>query len=61
MDDLQSQIDSKDLNTYENIVNLGADQEVDEEQFINVNVKVGNPTTFSKSTNTSGTSNRKNT
>ena len=61
MDDLQSQIDSKDFNTYENIANLDVDQEVDEERFINVNDKVGNPTTSSKSKNTSGTSNKKNT
>ena len=61
MDDLQSQISSKDFDTYENIANLGADQEVYEEEFINVNDKVDNPTASSKSTNTSGTSNRKNT
>ncbi|CAO2830926.1 unnamed protein product [Amaranthus hypochondriacus] len=60
MDDLQSQIDSKDFDTYENIANLGADQEVYEEGFINVNDKVDNNTTSSKSTYTSGTSNRKN-
>ena len=52
MDDLESQIGSKDFDTYENIANLDADQEV--------NDKVDNNTTSSKSTYTSGTSNRKN-
>lgn len=59
MDDLQSHIGSKDIDTYENIVILGADQEVDEERFINVNDEVGNHTSSTKSTNTRGISNRK--
>ena len=45
----------------ESIANLGANQEVYEEGFININDKVDKNTTFSNSTNTSGTSNRKNT
>ncbi|CAO2821052.1 unnamed protein product [Amaranthus hypochondriacus] len=60
MDDLESQIGSKDFDTHENIANLSADQEVFEEGIVNVNDKVDNDTTSSKSTYTSGTSNRKN-
>lgn len=58
MDDLQSQIDFKDIDTHENIVKLGANQEIDEERSINVNDEVGNHTS-TKSTNTCGISNRK--